>query len=52
MDPNSVAPITKMQTLAMAKLRSLKRWSSSSGFFDVQRVEDERRPSARRRGRS
>ena len=33
MEPNSVAPSTKMQMLAMLKLRSLKRCSSSSGFL-------------------
>ena len=33
MDPNSVAPMTKMQILAMVKLRSLKRRRSSSGFL-------------------
>ena len=33
MEPKSVAPSTKMQMLAMAKLRSLNRCISSSGFL-------------------
>ncbi len=33
MEPNNVAPSTKMQMLAMAKLRSLNRCSSRSGFL-------------------
>ena len=52
MEPNSVAPITKMQTLAMAKFRFLNGCRSSSGILDVQRVEDEPGHQARCRGRS
>ena len=33
MEPNSVAPNTKMQMLAIEKLRSLNRCSSSNGFL-------------------
>ncbi len=36
MEPYSVAPMTKMQTLAMAKLRCLNGWRSSSGFLRVK----------------
>ncbi len=33
MEPKSVAPMTKMQTLAMAKFRFRNGWRSSSGNF-------------------
>ena len=33
MEPNSVAPMTKMQTLAMAKFRCLNGLRSSSGYL-------------------
>ena len=33
MEPNSVKPSMKMQMLAMVKLRSLNRCSSSNGFL-------------------
>ena len=33
MDPNNVAPITKMQMLPMAKFRLRNGWRSNNGYF-------------------